>query len=1175
MKNQRLFLSGIVFAIALVLVSGALIGADWMRAGLISPARAAHVSAETPAGLGLAEVLLVDDDDNGPDVLAYYVQVLNTLGYSYNVWDTGNSDTEPDLAVLNNHRAVIWFTGAANDPATGPGPVAELALGSYLDSGACFFISGQDYSNVRGLTPFMNTYLGVDLTAIDIGNFIAINGEGSTYGDLSPFSLAYPFVEAADIVSPTLVAEVAFRGFIPNTYPAGVYHDGGNYKTTYLGFPLEATSQFDGAQILKKFLVDCFPDDIMVVDDDDNSPDVVFTYTQILDQLGYHYTIWDTDVSDVEPLTTTLENYEMVVWFSGDAFGGTAGPGPQSEAVLANWLEGNGACLFLSSQDYLYDRGITPFMVNYLGVYGSASPVGDVGQNVVTGTHAYAGLGPYTLITNTVQNYSDVFSLTIDAEPAFFGDQTYNPMSKTHTLVEGERIISSGEGEGTPPVAAAFKETNEYQTTWLGFPLELLPTYLDRLRTLHRSLTDCFSSDIRTTKTASDPVVEVGESFSYTIQIANLGPYRATEVFVQDFIPNEVSISSIASSSGTSCLELSNGNVNCFIPEMEPEQEETITISVTPNQAGPTTNFVFATNFGADTNPTNNSTSAFVRVVNAGDPDLYLDRITPNFSDNLATRNIQIFGANFQPNTELYLDGSPFVTYTFDVNNPDAIISATLPIGFQPGAYTVEVRNSGGETARLFKGLVIFDPSALDISSISPEIGPNDHPLTVDIFGAGFSLDMGIMLIDPLSSLTYPVPVSAFLSQNHVRGLVPYGVPPGTYDVEVHNTQGYVDTLTSSYQVVEWSTADELFLRDFDIFTMPASPREGQNLTIGLTIRRRTGDYAPLEHVQVNVNAAVTISAGGTPLATITNTGVISPNHALSMTFPWTPTASGEYLLSFQVTSPELVTDTIPGNHVISHTIEVRPPSSDAIPPEIVTTTVNGGAYITNQPQVVLNTVATDDGSGVAYIYYIEYAFDRGLGDWLPVKRSGWIPFENGVDMDYLLDITPGAHYIQAWVADYDGNISSPQIALINLILPKNSVVHDGGQVYRLPLLPSTILQIDLTSLIGDADMFAWGQDGNLVAAAFGSNPFEQLSLDTTLNSPGLYQIDVYGFETTSYWFETSIIANDSPDTLDEVRGHVKGSDLPLQVVDNYPGGDVSVPPPPGDTVIYLPLITR
>jgi hypothetical protein len=58
-----------------------------------------------------APILVVDDDDNSPDVLGSYTGALDALGRDYDVWDTAGSDDEPDAIYLAPYETVIWFTG--------------------------------------------------------------------------------------------------------------------------------------------------------------------------------------------------------------------------------------------------------------------------------------------------------------------------------------------------------------------------------------------------------------------------------------------------------------------------------------------------------------------------------------------------------------------------------------------------------------------------------------------------------------------------------------------------------------------------------------------------------------------------------------------------------------------------------------------------------------------------------------------------------------------------------------------------------------------------------------------------------------------------------------------------------------------------------------------------------
>lgn len=189
---------------------------------------------------------------------------------------------------------------------------------------------------------------------------------------------------------------------------------------------------------------------VLLVDDDDNAPDVRAFYTDALGAAGIAYDVWDTGNTDVnEPDAADLGPYEMVVWFTGDEFGGAAGPGASTETALATWLDAGG-CLFISAQDYFYDKGLTTFMQNHLGV---ASVVNDENQATVTGNGSvFTGFGPYTLVF-PFSNYSDVVNPDGMAELAFLGDQ----------------------GD-----AAVNKDPGAYRSTFWGFPFEALPSASDR-----------------------------------------------------------------------------------------------------------------------------------------------------------------------------------------------------------------------------------------------------------------------------------------------------------------------------------------------------------------------------------------------------------------------------------------------------------------------------------------------------------------------------------------------------------------------------------------------------------------------------------------------------------------------------------------------------------------------
>lgn len=134
--------------------------------------------------------------------------------------------------------------------------------------------------------------------------------------------------------------------------------------------------------------------------------------------------------------------------------------GDETEAALSAWLE-TGKCMFISGQDYLWNRGITDFVSEYLGVSDFES---DVLQTSLSGMGAeFVGLGPYAL-EYPFENYSDGLIPTDSASVGFVGDQ----------------------GD-----AAVMKDGGDYRTLFLAAPFEAIPSIEARQEVLGAVLNWC------------------------------------------------------------------------------------------------------------------------------------------------------------------------------------------------------------------------------------------------------------------------------------------------------------------------------------------------------------------------------------------------------------------------------------------------------------------------------------------------------------------------------------------------------------------------------------------------------------------------------------------------------------------------------------------------------------
>jgi uncharacterized repeat protein (TIGR01451 family) len=192
------------------------------------------------------DVLVVDNDDNNPNVSGYYTAALNTLGVPYDYWDLSAAPLNAlPLNFLKAHKTVVWFTGMSY-----PGPILpyEGELAAFLDGGGKLFMSGQDIlDQAAGTTPFVHDYLHINWDGTDVQN--DTGALTVTAVITSPFasglgatSMSYPsgFVDYADQITPIYPAEPAF---VDNTgQPDALQVDAGAYKVIFLAFPFEAMS---------------------------------------------------------------------------------------------------------------------------------------------------------------------------------------------------------------------------------------------------------------------------------------------------------------------------------------------------------------------------------------------------------------------------------------------------------------------------------------------------------------------------------------------------------------------------------------------------------------------------------------------------------------------------------------------------------------------------------------------------------------------------------------------------------------------------------------------------------------------------------------------------------------------------------------------------------------------
>jgi hypothetical protein len=236
---------------------------------------------------------------------------------------------------------------------------------------------------------------------------------------------------------------------------------------------------------------------------------------------------------------------------------------------------------------------------------------------------------------------------------------------------------------------------------------------------------------------------------------------------------------------------------------------------------------------------------------------------------------------------------------------------------------------------------------------------------------------------------------------------------------------------------------------------------------------------------------------------------------------------------------------------------------------------INNGAASTSVQQVLLNTIASDTGgSGIQSLLYLEYEFDQGIGNWVPIASSGWLPYADA-NTDYVWLLKPGAgvRYVKVWAADKAGNISTGAgEQLINLVPPAVRIGQGQVHIFRYRLVAGDSLQVRLTSLTGDADLYVWRPNGTLEGYSWAYNP-EVIVFTAAMD--GVYQIEVEGWTVADYRLEVI------PLTGLRVTGEVfvnleRGRTVPAVAPADTPSVEVGLPAAPVDLKqIYLPVVLR
>ncbi len=522
--------------------------------------------------------------------------------------------------------------------------------------------------------------------------------------------------------------------------------------------------------------------------------------------------------------------------------------------------------------------------------------------------------------------------------------------------------------------------------------------------------------------------------------------------------------------------------------------------------------------------------------------------------ENANDVSMQVIGSGMTDAVRMQL-GSSILT---DVQRIDRhTFSAIYPGGLKAGTHVLSATSGcpTADTAFLHDAVTVVPKPK--ILSVRPREGYADLDTTINICGQHFTEGTKVFLVGGGGSVELK-DVTRYGDQC-LAAVVPAYYSAIEYTVRVETPYGNYSGGT--YRVLSDAINNDLWAEEPWI-SPSISAKETEAFEMGLFVHRRGGKDT-LMNVAVRfyedvVDEAHLIGDGTIPMLSPR----VSPDDRIKGTsttaVSWTPSKGDDVYTIYAVIDPEkTITEDIEDNNVVSRTVRVLPGDDnyDGVPPTVADMTISDDMLYTAKSVVDIDLKATDsaqrytDPSGVSSINLVEMFYSRAADAWVPVNSTGWRPYTTDQGVQNIQTVTlfpiPGAHYIQAWVSDKNGNIERhPTQQYINYAATCTPVEEFGTHNYLQPLAAGDTLYVSLETCGGDADLYVWPpdwDDAENPRPPWVSNASETATEVVTFTAPveGVYLIETYGaVAKTSYTLNVDRASASSP-ALTHIRSHL------------------------------------
>ena len=523
--------------------------------------------------------------------------------------------------------------------------------------------------------------------------------------------------------------------------------------------------------------------------------------------------------------------------------------------------------------------------------------------------------------------------------------------------------------------------------------------------------------------------------------------------------------------------------------------------------------------------------------------------------------------------------GASNIALTDVIPQSTTSFSATVPLGLSPGLYDLVV-TTNGHTGTLPNAFTVLAANP-QLTQIVPTVGFNDR--TTDLLVQGLNFAAGAVVTLGSTPIT-----TTRINGTTLLALVPANLTPNTYILTVTNPDRGSAQLADAYTVLDaaGTVNDDLFSTSDQLWLSPVTPRANTPVQIGLFVQR-SGGKAVLEQVPVAFHRdTVDGPLLGTSAVPFLDPRASSESTtALNVTFP----SAGTVTIYARIDPQGTLIEGNTTNNVISRTVVIAAAGTDQTPPAVQSIGLNGGSDTTvTASDMTVDIQALDpppNASGVQSVHLIEYVYNDSAQRWVPVARSGWLPYtQTPASYRWSLLPLPGMHYVQVRARDVANNISVGNARqLINYEVASDQISRGQTRIYRYTVAKGQEFSVNLAVVSGDADLYVWSS--NTAQSARVSNQTgsvnEQVIIPATEVTPGVYQVEIYGYAAAEYRLTTTTkVASTNPASLASsgLAATKVAPSAPIILVAGMPDERTGSVPQVGlssTSKVYLPLAMR